>query len=194
MTLATVIILAVPLLFIVSLYLGNKEEPPKLEEEVGNLEKQIEKEIEGEVKAEELPTYESPEQAEPSEPIALPSEDDKADASEIARQFIYEFHAVDENDPLAYLRESKEFMTDRLYAEYEGIPKRGTLAAVKAEAVDLETTPAELEDDRQVWAVYVTSEETAADGTVNRVFNGYSVLLKKDGDRWLVDGVRADDY
>lgn len=189
--LATIIILAVPALFIIALIIGNREEELPLQEEI---EEVAEGTVEVEAEAAPVQEYDGKEVADDAEPIALPDEEDKAAAAELAREFIAEFHRVDTAAPFLYLEGSKPFMTDKLYEEYKDIPKRGTLNTVTAEAVALEAMPAELESDRQVWAVYVTSEETAADGVKTRVFNGYSVLMVKEGQDWKVDGVRADEY
>lgn len=187
--LAGIIILGVPLLFVLALYIGNKESVVEMHEE-GASEKSAE-EIEG---PPEVKNYRNIEEViEDAEPIGLPSEEDKESAEKTAHNFIVEFHRVDAKNPLAYLEAAKPYMTKELYEDYKGIPKRGTLAAQKAEAVGVETMPADLEDERQVWAVYVSSEETAGNGTVEMVFDAYSVLLVKNGQGWLVDGVRSDE-
>lgn len=150
--------------------------------------------VEPKAKPETVKTYEAPaDPVEQPDPLALPDESNKAAAEKTAAAFVSAFHRIDPKDPLGYIDDSKPFMTERLYLEYKGIPKRGTLDAAMVESVHQELLPAELEEKMQVWTVGVTSREVASDGTEEMVLVTYSVLLIKDGQKWLVDGVRINE-
>jgi hypothetical protein len=92
--------------------------------------------------------------------------------------------------PDAYFKLAEPYMTKELAGMYKGILKRSTIQAEKIRVTGTDALPSELQHELQIWTVVATSEETAADGSIAETFHEYSVMLKKQGGKWLVDGVK----
>ncbi|MET3689855.1 hypothetical protein ABIC37_005405 [Priestia megaterium] len=142
---------------------------------------------------------EDPQPVENEIPEGGPSQDENFSPEEleaskkVAIDFIKEFHNFDAAQPFQNIENSRKFMDDTFYSEYQKNITRGTLDAVKKKWLEVGVTEtSNTSKEKLIWNVVVQSENTDNDGNKNYGEDWYLVELKKQQDQYKVTGVTMD--
>lgn len=152
---------------------------------------------------EETQPTEAPEPTEEPEestiPEGGPSQDENFSPEEleaskqVAIEFIKQFHNFDASQPFQNLENSKKFMDEGFYSEYQKNVSRGTLDAVKKKWLEVGVTQtSNTSTEKLIWNVVVQTENVDNDGNKNYGEDWYLVELKKENDQYKVTGVTMD--
>lgn len=179
-------VIAFCLLGLVVGYLNDDKEPKKEEPKQEKVAKETTYQYHDSESQEEIPPGVS------SQDENFSKEEQEA-SKKVAIEFARTFHTFDASQPAQNIQNSKKFMDEGLYNDYMKNISRGTLDAVKKEALEIHVTQtSNTSKDKLIWNVVVQSKNTDNDGNTRLGEDWYLVQLEKQNGQYKVTGVSVD--